>query len=49
VQRCRTSPSRAQPAYWDVTYSFRGQEFRVQMTAPPGNTVTVNDRGEPRG
>ncbi len=48
VQRCRTSPSQAQPAYWDVTYNFRGQEYRLQMTTPPGATVTVNERGEPR-
>jgi hypothetical protein len=36
------------PAYWDVTYNFRGQEHRVQMSAPPGTTVTVNELGEPR-
>ena len=48
VQRCRTVPGQARPAYWDVTYTFRGQEFRVQMTTPPGATVTVNEHGEPR-
>ena len=48
VQRCASTPSQAKPAYWDVTYSFRGQEHRMQMSAPPGATVTVNDRGEPR-
>lgn len=48
VQRCRTVPGQARPAYWDVTYSFRGQEYRVQMTTRPGSTVTVNERGEPR-
>jgi uncharacterized protein YcfJ len=47
VQRCRTVPS-AQPAYWDVTYEFRGVTHAVQMSAPPGPTVTVNGRGEPR-
>jgi hypothetical protein len=31
-----------------VTYRFRGQENRMQMTTPPGATVTVNERGEPR-
>jgi uncharacterized protein YcfJ len=31
-----------------VTYSFRGQEYRVQMTTRPGNTMTVNEQGEPR-
>ncbi len=49
VQRCRTIPSQAQPDYWDVTYTFRGVEHRVQLTAPPGRTVTVNRQGEPRG
>jgi uncharacterized protein YcfJ len=48
VQRCESVPSQAQPEFWDVTYSFRGQEHRVQMTAPPGRTVTVNSQGEPR-
>jgi uncharacterized protein YcfJ len=48
VQRCTTAPSNARPDYWDVTYDFRGQEHRVQMTQPPGRSVTVNERGEPR-
>ena len=48
VQRCENVPSQARPQYWDVTYNFRGQEHRVQMTAPPGATVTVNEQGEPR-
>lgn len=48
VQRCESVPSRARPEYWDVTYFFRGQEHRVQMTAPPGRSVTVNEYGEPR-
>jgi uncharacterized protein YcfJ len=48
VQRCESVPSQAQPQYWDVTYNFRGLEHRIQMTAPPGPTVTVNERGEPR-
>jgi uncharacterized protein YcfJ len=48
VQRCESVPSEARTEYWDVTYTFRGQEHRVQMTAPPGPTVTVNERGEPR-
>jgi uncharacterized protein YcfJ len=49
VQRCTTVPSQAHPDYWDVTYTFRGIEHSVQMTAPPGATVTVNRQGEPRG
>ncbi len=48
VQRCRQVPGQARPAYWDVTYNFRGQDYRVQMTTQPGSTVTVNERGEPR-
>lgn len=49
VQRCSRNPSQARAAYWDVTYDFRGQEYRVQMTKAPGRTVTVNEQGEPRG
>jgi uncharacterized protein YcfJ len=48
VQRCASVPSQARPEFWDVTYIFRGQEHRVQLTAPPGRTVTVNGQGEPR-
>lgn len=48
VQRCASTPSQARPDYWDVTYTFRGQEHRMQMSAPPGPTVTVNGQGEPR-
>ena len=47
VQRCASVPSQT-PTYWDVTYNFRGQEHRVQLTAPPGRTVIVNEQGEPR-
>lgn len=48
VQRCTSVPSQARPELWDVTYNFRGQEHRVQMTSPPGPTVRVNQNGEPR-
>lgn len=48
VQRCKEVPSQARTEFWDVTYSFRGIEHRLQMAAPPGATITVNDRGEPR-
>ncbi len=48
VQRCENVPSQASPQYWDVSYNFKGQEHRIQMTSPPGNTVTVNEQGEPR-
>ncbi|HET9404599.1 MAG TPA: beta/gamma crystallin family protein [Burkholderiales bacterium] len=48
VQRCATVPSRGRPDHWDVTYNFRGRDHRIQTTAPPGPTVTVNAQGEPR-
>ena len=47
IQRCENVQSQT-PTYYDVTYNFRGQENRVQMTTQPGPTVTVNERGEPR-
>ncbi|MDD2879309.1 MAG: beta/gamma crystallin-related protein [Rhodoferax sp.] len=48
VQRCENVSGQARPQYWDVTYTFRGVDHRVQMTTPPGPTVTVNAQGEPR-
>ncbi len=48
VQRCVTVPSQARPELWDVSYTFRGIDHRLQMTTPPGPTVTVNRQGEPR-
>ncbi|MDB5946073.1 MAG: 17 kDa surface antigen [Ramlibacter sp.] len=48
VQRCEATQS-ATPAYWDVTYNYRGMEHHVQMSAPPaGSTIAVNGNGEPR-
>lgn len=47
VQRCQSVPS-AQPAYWDISYLFRGREYRAQLSFDPGPTITVNGRGEPR-
>ena len=49
VQRCREVQSSGPPDYWDVTYTFRGVQHRVQMRNPPGDTITVNGNGEPRG
>jgi uncharacterized protein YcfJ len=49
VQRCAGVPNQDSPDYWDVTYNFRGQEHRMQMSTPPGLTVNVNAQGEPRG
>ena len=48
VQKCAAVPGSAQPSYWDVTYVFRGREYRAQLAFPPGPTITVNGRGEPR-
>lgn len=48
VQRCASVPSQAQPEFWDVIYEFRGLQHNVQMTTPPGPTITVNQAGEPR-
>ena len=48
VQRCTTTPAQTRPEYWDVTYSFRNIEHRIQMATPPGRTITVNRSGEPR-
>ena len=48
VQRCAEVPAQAQPDFYDVTYTFRGQVHHVQTPAPPGPTITVNENGEPR-
>jgi uncharacterized protein YcfJ len=48
VQRCETSRVQGSPAFWDVTYQYRGREHQVQMSAPPGTTIMVNANGEPR-
>lgn len=48
VRRCDTNAAQAAPAYWDVTYKHEGKEHRVQMATPPGQTIIVNRRGEPR-
>lgn len=47
VRRCETSVS-GTPEYWDVRYTYRNVEHRVQMTSPPGRTIYVNSQGEPR-
>ena len=48
VQRCRTVQRDPHPAYWDVTYRFRGQVHRAQFSAPPGRTIVVDEYGVPR-
>lgn len=47
VERCRQVPNE-RPAFWDVTYEFRGREYHVQMSHPPGRTLLVNQDGVPR-
>jgi uncharacterized protein YcfJ len=48
VQRCSTIQGTGRPEYWDVTYVFRGQQHRAQLSFAPASTITVNGRGEPR-
>ena len=47
VRRCAAVPNAA-PAFWDVSYSFRGVVHQVQMSHEPGPTIAVNEFGEPR-
>jgi len=48
VQRCAAVEGQPRPDYWDVHYTFRGVEHRVQMSSPPRRTIMVNIYGEPR-
>jgi uncharacterized protein YcfJ len=48
VQRCETTPTQGRVDHYDVAYDFRGTQHRIQMTSPPGKTLTVNAQGEPR-
>jgi hypothetical protein len=48
VKRCADQPASGKPAFWDVSYNFRGQAHRVQMRSEPGDSITVNANGEPR-
>jgi uncharacterized protein YcfJ len=47
VRRCETVQS-GEPDYWDVRYTYRNVDHRIQMSAPPGRTIYVNRNGEPR-
>ena len=47
VQRCE-NVANAQPDYYDVVYFHNGVEHHVQMKNPPGPTIRVNARSEPR-
>jgi hypothetical protein len=48
VRRCDDNPAQATSSYWEVTYQFQGREHSMQLAHPPGQTVTVNRKGEPR-
>ncbi len=48
VQRCSVDSGARTADYWEVTYVFRGVTHTVQMTSPPGRSITVNGNGEPR-
>ena len=48
VRRCETVANSGPPDYWDVVYEFKGVQHRVQMSAPPGPTIAVNQQGLPR-
>ena len=48
VRHCEAAASDP-PVYWDVTYEFRNVHHRAQMSSPPGDSITVNGEGEPRG
>ena len=48
VRRCATVDRHSRPQYWDVSYHFRGVVHRAQLSAPPGATITVDARGQPR-
>lgn len=49
VERCASVEPDARPAYWDVSYRFRGAVHHAQMAGPPGRTITVGEDGQPRG
>ncbi len=46
VQRCQ-AVSDVKPAYWDVTYVWRGVQHRVQLANDPGSMIRVNEDGAP--
>jgi len=48
VQRCRTVHRDTRPAYWEVTYHFRGRLHRAQFGAPPGRVILVDESGMPQ-
>jgi hypothetical protein len=49
VRRCENAPTSGAIDHYEVTYEFRGVQHFMQTAVPPGPTVAVNERGEPRG
>lgn len=47
VRRCENAGNAA-PQYYDVVYTYRGVQHRVQTANDPGRTIAVNGNGEPR-
>ncbi len=48
VQPCKDRPVDAAPLYWDLSYTFKGMNYRLRTLSPPGRSVFVNRYGEPR-
>lgn len=48
MKRCTSIPGQSEE-YWDVIYTYRGVQHRVQSLYPPGRTIPVNENGDPRG
>ena len=48
VQRCSEVQPDARPAWWEVSYRFRGVLHHARLSAPPGRTITVGEDGQPR-
>lgn len=49
LQRCNGVPQLRGSDYWEVTYLFRGREYRIQTLELPGPTIVVDRTGAPRG
>lgn len=45
LRRCDVLPNQARPEYWEISYVFRGQEYRTQVSSQPGHTIAVDERG----
>lgn len=45
LRRCDVLPSQTRPEYWEITYVFRGHEYRTQVSSQPGHTIIVDERG----